>query len=116
MAVAPKHPILKRNFEIQVEYYKEVQEQKKKKINKFNTHMGTGSLFAAYNSLSTSERGMVDMSLAETKLNQFIYPHFPRHKNAKGCCCDFVVHNTTEREIYFYSRFAGSGWNCDIAR
>jgi hypothetical protein len=116
LAVAPNHPIVKRNFQIMVEYYDEVKKQKTgKRIEKFKTLMGPGSLFAAYKSLSTSERGMVDMALTETKLNEFNYPDFPRHKNGTGCCCDIVVHNTTEREIYFYSRFVGSGPSCEIA-
>jgi hypothetical protein len=56
MAVAPKHPILKRNFQIQAEYYEGVHKQKEaEEINKSKTHMGTGALFAAYGSLSTSE-------------------------------------------------------------
>jgi hypothetical protein len=72
--------------------------------------MGTGSLFAAYKSLPTSERGMVNISLAETNSRD------TQIENGRGCCCDFVVHNTTDREIYCYSRFAGSGSTCKLAR
>ena len=34
------------------------------------------------------------------------YPSFPR-LDGEGWCCDYVVHNKTEGEIYFYSRIVG---------
>jgi hypothetical protein len=98
VAIAPRHPVLKKTFDLAVEYYD--------KGRRFGSHMGTGALFHAYASLSMEEKGMVDMTLAETQLSKFMYPDFPR-LDGKGCCCDMVVHNSTDQQVYFYSHMVG---------
>jgi len=116
IAVMPGHPMLRINLDIFVQYY---QENDTKGDNDKKTYkgqhfplLGTASLFTAYkefNELQDIDKNFwsLDLSLSEVRLNSGLYPSFPRHKG-KGCCCDFVVHNEREKEIYFYSRIVGA--------
>jgi hypothetical protein len=49
--------------------------------------------------------------LYEDKLIPELYPDFPRRPGVDNFYCNYIVHDPTEKEIYFYSRIVGSK-NC----
>jgi hypothetical protein len=99
IAVAPRHPIIKKTLYYALQYYE--------KGMTFGTHMGTGALFHAYNSIDDQDvRATTDTEMSEIRLSELNYPDVPR-LDGLGCCCDIVVHSDRNREIYFYSHFVG---------
>ena len=112
IASAPKHPILRHTFELMLMSY-----QGKYHFDP-STWMGTAALFQGYTKFVDGDDTLkkewpIDMNIAETLMTGDNYPDFPRHTNGKGCCCDYVVHNFTAKEIYFYSRIVGASGFCE---
>ena len=104
IASAPKHPILRNALNLMLSSYEG-------KI-KLESQLGPATLFKGYQQFERSSTYLkqlwpIDMTLAETYMNKRNYPNFPRNRGT-GCCCDFVIHNFTERDIYFYSRIPGA--------
>lgn len=104
VAASAKHPIFKINLDLFLEFYQT--------RHRRYSLLGTKSLFEAYEKFLSSpqissKEWPIDMSLAEIHLKSNAkYIEFPRH-GGQGCCCDYVVHNSTQEQIYFYSRIMG---------
>jgi hypothetical protein len=103
LAGTPKHPIFRKALDLMLEYYK--------KTRKPNGWMGTITMRAALDSVvkaaNVVERGEIFL-LEEVNGGNKLYPElegWTKRENAKGCCCNFVVHNGTTP--FFYSRIVG---------
>ena len=103
-ASTPRHPILKENLRTMTHFYK----------NRTGTCfenaaglMGCCTLMQAWN--QTMQRGHVKI-LQESHLNRMdLYPNMT-HRGYR-VHCNWVVHDPSERVVYFYSRVVGSR-NC----
>jgi hypothetical protein len=104
LAASPQHPILQRTLQEMLYYY-----QNKPKLQWFlGLPMGCETLTKAYRSLAPSQRGNVrilqEMNLAR---KHDTYPELPRQVG-KGHLCNYIVHDETEKQPYFFSRLVGS--------
>ena len=106
IAIAPRHHILKITFKLLLKHYQQHGFGKEFE----NSYLSSGFLFTSYKQFADNSTNKaewpLDTALEETRLSRWNYPSFPR-LDGVGCCCDFVVHNKTERDIYFYSRIVG---------
>ena len=115
----PKHPLLRINLDVLVQYYHSNADPKKRNYKGRDFPMlGSASLHESYTEFQSanilnksgikSTNWPIDLSLAETKLsNDDAFRDFPR-REGKGCCCNDNVHNMPENHIYFYSKIVGS--------
>jgi len=108
MAVAPKHPILKLNMNLLLEHYENIANNG---TGLFGELIGPESLYRSYiefNHTEESKYWPVDMSLQE------VIPDAYRRIKRRGhqYLCNLLVHNATEKDVYFYSRIVGAGVRC----
>jgi hypothetical protein len=103
LAGTPKHPIFRKALDLMLEYYKSTR--------KPNGWMGIRTMQAAVDSVvesaTTVERGGIIL-LEEVNGGNELFPRlegWTKRENAKGCCCDFVVHDGTTP--FFYSHIVG---------
>lgn len=114
MASTAGHPVLRRNFDVMLDYYSgKGCLGRTQKVN-----MGCCTLFDAYNQASDRERGP-HLLLEEHNLdssNNARSSYYPKVKRRRsGRFCNWVVHDPSARVAYFYSRIVGST-HCPAAR
>lgn len=96
-------------------YEQHIQEQ----FTQQQHHEDSDNNTATWNGYNTSSVMDFDTSitlfgsylLLEDKLIPELYPDFPRRPGVDNFYCNYVVHDPTTKEIYFYSRIVGSK-NC----
>ena len=114
VAAAPGQPILRTNLDLFLIHYRG---EENLPLRSKDHHMGTGTMRLAFDRTPQEQRGEVFSFLQESNLKQkrAEYRHV-RPQRGTGCCCDFFVENTKEKEIHFWSRIPGSNWMCEPAR
>ena len=102
LAGTPKHPIFRKALDFMLEYY-----QGKRIVRGL---MGTRTMRDAMDSVvkgSVVQKKEIFL-LKEVNGGNVLYPtldSWTKRKHAKGCCCNFVVHDGTTP--YFFSRIVG---------
>lgn len=106
LASRPRHPILQMALRLMVEYYEGTREI-------LGINMGTSTMKMAIDAVSEEDRRDVKLLQEMQNLPKFDdwYPGLPPQKGV-GCCCDFIVHDPDERNVFFWSHVAGWGENC----
>jgi len=101
LAATARHPILKNALDKMLAYYNG-------QLVLHGDYMGTSTLFNAFDATPKEHRGPV-LILDELNLDDDSsrFPEIIRRKdNVEGCCCNFVVHDSTS--VYFWSRIIGT--------
>lgn len=120
IAVAPQHPLLKINLNLLVNYYQAGNQTLGTQWDKFHELLGPNSLYLSYKNFMAEfgteeylmEQWPVDTMLEESHLSHTQYHHIPyRGQNFN---CNYIVHNATQNEVYFYSRILGSSAECPL--
>ena len=105
MASTAGHPVLRRNFDVMLDYYSgKGCLGRTRKVN-----MGCCTLFDAYNQASDMERGphlLLEEHNLDSSNSARSYPKVKRR--GSGRFCNWVVHDPSARVAYFYSRIVGS--------
>lgn len=108
MAVAPKHPILAININLLLKHYENITNGG---MGLFEGLLGPESLYRSYIEFNRSEESkywQTDMNLQEV-----IPEAYPKiKKRGIQYLCNYLVHNSTEKDVYFYSRIVGAGISC----
>jgi hypothetical protein len=107
LASEPRNRILKEALDVMLDYYR------KGKV-RGDIKLGPVTLLEALNAVPVSERGKTHL-LTEVGLTNGIYPELPR-RDGVGCCCNFVVHDSNLKQVFFYSRIVGAGKFCQLPR
>lgn len=115
IAAAPKHPILRKSFDVLLEHY----EVGGLPLKTQEHHMGPGVLQLAFDRTPNKDVGVVFLDLEERRManRKSAYRHVDQPQG-KGCCCDFFVEhkNKIENKIYFWSRIPGSNSLCEMVK
>lgn len=104
LATEPNSTILEEAMDVMDKWYKHEITYPK------GATMGTSTLRYAYDSVPPEARNNTHI-LKEHNLEEMpaplknitAYRDFPR-QNGFGCCCNYVVHDPDEKQVYFYSR------------
>ena len=110
LASAPQHPILGKALEMMLGYYNGTLEI----CQASSQWVGPCTLRSAYDSISSAEKDSVRIlreSNLDSRKHHNSYPNVTRQRG-RGCCCNFVVHDDTLKEVYFFSRIVGAGRFC----
>lgn len=106
IASAPKHPILHKALGNMLEHYQG---------RKFSGNMGPSTLKAAYKAMSPQIQQeawlLHELNLEHPRNPPNIYENVPRQVG-DGCCCNFVVEDAKQKEVYFFSRIVGASSSC----
>jgi hypothetical protein len=101
MAMQPRHPLMLKNMEDMIEFYKT--------IDPAEYMMGPKTLRTAYDILASKGEIGKDYFLEEMGLHMHPdkYPDLPRQSDTHPNC-NYIVHDAQEQVVYFYSRIVGS--------
>lgn len=105
LAAVPGQEVLLESMRLLLEYYKGNHLVRHNKI-------GPSTLKDAYDAVNSEHlRGARLLQEMNLRFNSASLPGL-RRQGGSGCCCNYVVHDGSEREAYFFSRVAGAGEYC----
>jgi hypothetical protein len=103
LASEPGNQILREALDMMLIYYRQKEPHSDIKL-------GPVTLLEALNAVPLSERGNTHL-LTEIYLENGTYPDLPR-RDGVGCCCNYVVQDSSLKQVFFYSRIVGAGPFC----
>jgi hypothetical protein len=110
IASTANHPILKQALENMLIHYQD--------NSAFRGNLGPVTLHSAYESSSREMQQKAwilhELNLDHPRNPPDIYKELPR-QIGEGCCCNFVVEDAKQKQVYFFSRIVGASGTCKLA-
>lgn len=109
IASTPRNPILKIALDKMLDYHEG-------RLKIFG-NLGPYTLNQAYKSVSPQEQAQAwilhELDLDNKRTPSNSYPEVQRQEG-EGCCCNFVVEDAKQKQVYFFSRFVGASSKCGM--
>ena len=84
---------------------------------RFQEIFGPSTLKDAYNAVTDKDRAeawiLHELNLEQRNIPAGTYPELPRQEG-DGCCCNFIVEDAVQKQVYFFSRFVGASNYCNV--